>query len=161
MPRNLHAWLQDQSRKGARIIGVRAGAKAVAAAGLLNGRRATTHWYYLGEMLERSPSIDYVFSPEDVVRRPVQTPIRIRRAKCPRKAVQFFRSSSPSPPQRKEAQWRAAVGSASRFNIAQVDRYCPPSKSPSNGRGLSSAKTGANTYRGPDQDTVWIFGPDA
>jgi putative intracellular protease/amidase len=54
------AWLQDQSRKGARIIGVCAGAKVVGAAGLLDYRRATTHWYYRGEMLERNPSIEYV-----------------------------------------------------------------------------------------------------
>ncbi|UYZ09264.1 DJ-1/PfpI family protein [Agrobacterium salinitolerans] len=54
------AWLQDQSRKGATIIGVCAGAKVVGAAGLLNGKRATTHWYYLGEMLERNPTIEYV-----------------------------------------------------------------------------------------------------
>ncbi len=54
------AWLQDQSRKGARIIGVCAGAKVVGAAGLLDGRRATTHWFYLRDMLRRSPSIDYV-----------------------------------------------------------------------------------------------------
>lgn len=54
------AWLQDQSRKGATIIGVCAGAKVVGAAGLLDGRRATTHWYYLGEMLKRNPTIDYV-----------------------------------------------------------------------------------------------------
>jgi putative intracellular protease/amidase len=54
------AWLQDQSRKGARIIGVCAGAKGVGAAGLLDNRRPTTHWYYLSEMLKRSPSIDYV-----------------------------------------------------------------------------------------------------
>ncbi|WP_372016558.1 DJ-1/PfpI family protein [Tistrella mobilis] len=53
------AWLQDQFRKGARIIAVCAGAKVVAAAGLLDGRRATTHWYYRGEMLERNPGIDY------------------------------------------------------------------------------------------------------
>ena len=57
---NVLAWLQDQSRKGARIIGICAGAKVVGAAGLLDGRRATTHWYYLGEMLKRSPGIDYV-----------------------------------------------------------------------------------------------------
>ncbi|MFC0009294.1 DJ-1/PfpI family protein [Devosia nitrariae] len=54
------AWLQSQSQKGATIIGVCAGAKVVGAAGLLDGRRATTHWYYLRQLLERSPSIDYV-----------------------------------------------------------------------------------------------------
>ncbi|WP_338720713.1 DJ-1/PfpI family protein [Devosia sp. XK-2] len=54
------SWLQDQSHKGARIIGVCAGAKVVGAAGLLDGRRATTHWFYLRDMLRRSPSIDYV-----------------------------------------------------------------------------------------------------
>ncbi|MBL0937105.1 MAG: DJ-1/PfpI family protein [Rhizobiaceae bacterium] len=54
------AWLQDQSRKGAIILGVCAGAKVVGAAGLLDGKRATTHWYYRSEMLERSPTIDYV-----------------------------------------------------------------------------------------------------
>ena len=54
------AWLQDQSRKGAKIIGVCAGAKVVAAAGLLDGKRATTHWYYRKEMLKRSPTIEYV-----------------------------------------------------------------------------------------------------
>jgi putative intracellular protease/amidase len=54
------AWLQSQSQKGARIIGVCAGAKVVAAAGLLDGKRATTHWYYLKDMLKRSPTIEYV-----------------------------------------------------------------------------------------------------
>lgn len=54
------AWLRDQHAKGAIIIAVCAGAKVVAAAGLLDGKRATTHWYYLKEMLKRSPSIIYV-----------------------------------------------------------------------------------------------------
>ncbi|WP_407159479.1 DJ-1/PfpI family protein [Bradyrhizobium sp. STM 3557] len=54
------AWLRTQSQKGAKIIGVCAGAKVVAAAGLLDGRRATTHWYYVGEMLKRNPTIKYV-----------------------------------------------------------------------------------------------------
>ena len=54
------AWLRSQAGKGARIIGVCAGAKVVGAAGLLDGRRATTHWYYLRDLLERSPTIDYV-----------------------------------------------------------------------------------------------------
>ena len=44
-------WIKSQATKGAIIIGVCAGAKVVAAAGLLDGKRATTHWYYLNEML--------------------------------------------------------------------------------------------------------------
>jgi len=54
------AWLRDQAEKGAMIIGVCAGAKIVATAGLLEGRHATTHWYYRKEMLSRHPSITYV-----------------------------------------------------------------------------------------------------
>ena len=54
------AWLQQQSAKGAIVIGVCAGAKVVGAAGLLDGKRATTHWYYLKDLLKRSPTIDYV-----------------------------------------------------------------------------------------------------
>ncbi|CDP54133.1 probable transcriptional regulator [Devosia sp. DBB001] len=54
------AWLQAQKNKGAIIIGVCAGAKVVAAAGLLDGRRATTHWYYLKDMLRAHPTITHV-----------------------------------------------------------------------------------------------------
>ncbi|MBO9588532.1 DJ-1/PfpI family protein [Devosia sp.] len=54
------AWLQQQSAKGAIVIGICAGAKVVGAAGLLDGKRATTHWFYLRDLLRRSPTIDYV-----------------------------------------------------------------------------------------------------
>ncbi len=67
VPRLLHdddpaalAWIRAQAARGAIIIGVCAGAKVVGEAGLLDGRRATTHWYYLGEMLDRHPAIRYV-----------------------------------------------------------------------------------------------------
>jgi putative intracellular protease/amidase len=53
-------WLRAQSKKGAFVIGVCAGAPIVANAGLLDGKRATTHWYYLEDMLKRHPSIQYV-----------------------------------------------------------------------------------------------------
>ncbi len=53
------AWLNNQAMKGATIIAVCAGAKVVAAAGLLDGKRATTHWFYLNELLEKHPSIRY------------------------------------------------------------------------------------------------------
>jgi putative intracellular protease/amidase len=54
------AWLQSQAMKGATIIAVCAGAKVAAAAGLLDDKPATTHWFYLKKMLERHPSIRYV-----------------------------------------------------------------------------------------------------
>lgn len=53
-------WIRNQSEKGALIVSVCAGAKVVAAAGLLDGKRATTHWYYLKELREKHPTISYV-----------------------------------------------------------------------------------------------------
>jgi putative intracellular protease/amidase len=67
------AWLKKQATKGALIVGVCAGAKVVGASGLLDGKRATTHWYYLKEMLERSPAIRYVADRRFVVDNGVAT----------------------------------------------------------------------------------------
>jgi putative intracellular protease/amidase len=53
-------WIKGQARKGATIIGVCAGAKVVAAAGLLAGKRATTHWYYRDELRKTYPALHYV-----------------------------------------------------------------------------------------------------
>jgi putative intracellular protease/amidase len=66
-------WLRAQSKKGATIIGVCVGATVVANAGLLDGKRATTHWYYLADMLERHPSIEYVRDRRFVVDEGVMT----------------------------------------------------------------------------------------
>lgn len=54
------AFLKSQAAKGATIIGICVGAKVVAAAGLLDDKRATAHWYVLKEMLEKHPTIRYV-----------------------------------------------------------------------------------------------------
>jgi transcriptional regulator GlxA family with amidase domain len=53
-------WLKTQTSKGAMIIGVCAGAKVVGEAGLLDGKRATTHWYSLKELRDKHPAIHYV-----------------------------------------------------------------------------------------------------
>jgi transcriptional regulator GlxA family with amidase domain len=53
-------WLNDQARTGATIIGVCAGAKVVADAGLLDGKQATTHWYFVKELRDKHPAIHYV-----------------------------------------------------------------------------------------------------
>src|SRR5688500_17290068 len=54
------AWIRSQAEKGAIVIGVCVGATIVGAAGLLDGRRATTHWYSLDDLRERTPSLRYV-----------------------------------------------------------------------------------------------------
>jgi putative intracellular protease/amidase len=53
-------WIRAQAAKGATVIGVCAGARVVGAAGLLDGKRATTHWYYVDGMLKQHPTIQYV-----------------------------------------------------------------------------------------------------
>lgn len=53
-------WLRQQAAKGARIMSVCAGALILARAGLLDGRRFTTHWYYRKTVLERQPGAVYV-----------------------------------------------------------------------------------------------------
>jgi putative intracellular protease/amidase len=65
-------WIKNQAAKRATVIAVCAGAKVAAAAGLLDGRRATTHWYYLRE-LRRNPNIVYVKDRRFVVDRHVVT----------------------------------------------------------------------------------------
>jgi putative intracellular protease/amidase len=66
-------WIQSQAAKGAVIIGVCAGAKVVGNAGLLDGKRATTHWYYLKQLREQHPTIHYVADRRLVVDRGVAT----------------------------------------------------------------------------------------
>jgi len=66
-------WIKTQHAKGATVIGVCAGALVVANAGLLDGHRATTHWYYVDDLLEQHPSIQYVRDRRLVVDRRVAT----------------------------------------------------------------------------------------
>jgi transcriptional regulator GlxA family with amidase domain len=50
--------LRTAHRRGARILSVCTGAFILAAAGLLDGRRATTHWMYAETLAARYPEID-------------------------------------------------------------------------------------------------------
>jgi transcriptional regulator GlxA family with amidase domain len=50
--------LRAASARGARVASVCIGAFALAAAGLLDGRAATTHWEHATELAERFPAID-------------------------------------------------------------------------------------------------------
>jgi transcriptional regulator GlxA family with amidase domain len=67
------AWIKNQAATGATVIGVCAGAKVVAAAGLLDGKRATTHWYFVRELRRMAPTAVYVPDRRIVVDRGIAT----------------------------------------------------------------------------------------
>jgi transcriptional regulator GlxA family with amidase domain len=66
-------WIKSQAAKGALIIGVCAGAKVVAEAGLLDGKRGTTHWYYVKKLRDKHPAMRYVPDRRIVVDQGVAT----------------------------------------------------------------------------------------
>lgn len=66
-------WIKSQAAKGAIVIGICAGAKVVGASGLLDGRRGTTHWFYLKEMAGKHPAMRYVSDRRIVVDHGVAT----------------------------------------------------------------------------------------
>lgn len=53
-------WLREQHERGARVIGVCAGALVVANAGLLDHRRYVSHWYYQAQVSKTRPQATYV-----------------------------------------------------------------------------------------------------
>jgi transcriptional regulator GlxA family with amidase domain len=57
-PAELLTALRRAVQRGARVMSVCTGAFVLAAAGLLDGRRATTHWRHASELARRYPSID-------------------------------------------------------------------------------------------------------
>jgi putative intracellular protease/amidase len=66
-------WIKRQAGQGAIIIGICAGAKVVGAAGLLDGKRATTHWYDLKRLHDRHPTMRYAANRRLVVDQGVAT----------------------------------------------------------------------------------------
>jgi putative intracellular protease/amidase len=51
----LRRWISAQADRGAHVLGVCAGARLLAATGLLDGRRATSHWSRLSSLQRRHP----------------------------------------------------------------------------------------------------------
>jgi transcriptional regulator GlxA family with amidase domain len=51
------------ARAGRRVASVCTGASVLAAAGLLDGRRATTHWAFAGDLAQRHPAVDVDAAP--------------------------------------------------------------------------------------------------
>ena len=56
----LREWIGRRVDRGAHLLGVCNGARLLAAAGLLDGRRATAHWSGIGGLQRRRPQVDWV-----------------------------------------------------------------------------------------------------
>src|SRR5215207_10987410 len=56
----LREWLTRRSDRGAHLLGVCNGSRMLAATGLLNGRRATSHWSSIGGLQRSRPLVDWV-----------------------------------------------------------------------------------------------------
>lgn len=57
-PKALIKALQDAHQRGAKIVGLCLGTFVLAAAGLLDGRPAATHWAYADELAQRYPRLE-------------------------------------------------------------------------------------------------------
>lgn len=56
----LRQWVADQSGRGAQILGVCAGARVLAASGVLDGHRATSHWSRIPELERSRPQVAWI-----------------------------------------------------------------------------------------------------
>ena len=63
-PESLLVLLRAAYARGARLCSICSGVFVLAAAGLLDGRRATTHWRYVDELARRYPAIEVL--PDDL-----------------------------------------------------------------------------------------------
>jgi len=73
LPDDVADALRDAAAGGARVISVCTGAFALAQAGLLDGRRATTHWGWAGELARRFPRVEVDAAALFVDEGPVKT----------------------------------------------------------------------------------------
>jgi putative intracellular protease/amidase len=56
----LREWITRRTDRGARLLGVCNGSRLLAAAGLLDGRRATAHWSSIRRLERSRPQVDWV-----------------------------------------------------------------------------------------------------
>lgn len=69
----LIGWVDAQARKGAAIVGICDGAWVLAHAGLLEGRRATGHWFSFSDLEEKFPGTHWTRDTRYVADGPIVT----------------------------------------------------------------------------------------
>ncbi|WP_459800693.1 DJ-1/PfpI family protein [Herbidospora sp. RD11066] len=69
----LRAWIARQAARGARILGVCAGAEFLAATGVLDGRRATSFWAGIDPLRRSHPEVSWVAGERYVQDGPITT----------------------------------------------------------------------------------------
>ncbi len=58
--KNLIPWIKEQFEKGAEVASLCVGAFLLAATGLLNGRKCSTHWGFQNELREMFPEVEVI-----------------------------------------------------------------------------------------------------
>jgi transcriptional regulator GlxA family with amidase domain len=66
-------WIAEAATRSRRVTSVCTGAFLLARAGLLDGRRATTHWAWCGELRRHFPAVEVLDDPIFVADGPVRT----------------------------------------------------------------------------------------
>jgi putative intracellular protease/amidase len=69
----LKAFVTEEARHGAQMMSICEGARVLAAAGLLDGRRAVTHWFAVGGLRHAYPKVHWVEGLRYVTDGPVMT----------------------------------------------------------------------------------------
>jgi putative intracellular protease/amidase len=67
------AWIKAQHAKGAKIVSICNGSLTMSAAGLLDGRKATGHWYSIDKLRAAHPTMQWVPDRRYVVDREIAT----------------------------------------------------------------------------------------
>ncbi len=141
--------LRRAHEEGARIVGLCTGAFVLAAAGLLDGRPATTHWMYAPTLAKRYPSVhvdprelfvDDGERPDERAPRPESISVC---TSCARTTAMRRRARSPA------GSWcrRAAPAVRSATSTGLYPRRSAPTRSPRSSPGPSSTSTSSSTWR--------------
>lgn len=135
--------------EGARIVGLCTGAFVLAAAGLLDGRPATTHWMYAPTLAKRYPSVhvdprELFVDDGDVLTSAARRPESIS------VSTSCGRTTATRRPARSPGAWwspRAEAAARSATSTGLYRRRSAPTRSRRSSPGRWSTSTNSSTWR--------------